>query len=1485
SKSLNKVSVLVVLDLSKVANPLYLLRDEDLFKSKDPQVVSEPEQRLAKKNELKAREILLMALPDKHHLKFNIHKDAKTLMEAIEKRFRGNKETKKVQKTLLKQQYENFSGTSSKSLDQIHDRLQKLISQLEILGETISHEDINLKFLRSLPLEWKTHTLIWRNKANLKEQSLDDFTNESVSAVPSVFAASSKATFSTLPNVDSLSDAVIYSFFASQSNSLQLDNEDLKQIDPDDLEEMEHNEKEAILPGNADHQGTTGIKTLQEELFQQVFDCEELHSHESDKSMPISLENDKYKTGEGYHVVPPLYTRVFLPPKLNLVFNDVAKAIPKQKDPSFVQTSKHVKTPREFVKKVKPTKQAENLKTNNQQSRGHKNTWNKKSCSVCRSFNHLIKDCDYYEKQMGNPQQDLKDKGVIDSGCSRHMTGNISFLSNFKEINRGYVAFRGNPKSGKITGKGIKREFSVAMTLQQNGVAERKNRTLIEAARTMLADLLLPIPFLAEAVNTACYVQNRVLVTKPHNKTPYELLLGRSPSIGFMRPFGCPVTILNTLDPLAKFDEKADERFLVGYSINIKAFRSTCLQDPQNTDADVADVAFDVKENENDVHVSLSESNKIDSKKHDESLKEMIKARVLELVTVVGPNPTNSTNSFNTTSPFDTAVIPNFGIDIKSSFVDPFKYPDDPDMPELEDIVYSDDKEDVGEEADFSNLEINITLLARSMTRMLKEQGGLHQINDEDFYTCMFACFLSQEEPKKVHQARKDSSWIEAMQEELLQFKMQKVWVLVDLPKGKRAIGSKWVFRNKKDERGIVIRNKARPVTQGHTQEEGIDYDEQMDVKSAFLYGTIEEEVYVCQPPRIKDPDYSDKVYKWSKHSMGCIKLLELDVKSASTPIETEKPLLKDPDGEDMDVHIYRPFITAISYELLLFGLTKDAVAKLMMLDDADGLECLLNEEIFAELCISTKRTARNEFSCSMASVVICLATAKVEEEVEVPIAPAPSSPTPASSPPPQDPTSTPHASPPSPTQEQPIETYASSMNKHTQALEIIKLKQRVKKLEKKRRSKFSGLKRLRNVGTSQRVKSFVDTVLGAQEDASKQKGKIEEIDADEDITLVDVETQVDMDAELQGRIDNDNVATKDVNAVEPTVFDDEEVTMTLAQTLIKMKAEKAKLFDEQIAKRLHDEEVEKVAAREKQEKDDLERAQVLQKQYDDKEENIDWNVVAEQVQEKHLDNIRKYQNLKRKPVSIAQARKNMIIYLKNMVGYKMEHFRGMTYDKLKAVEVSCSDSTQKTPTNDPKEMCEEDVQNMLEIVLVSEFKVKALQIKYPIIDWEIHSKGSRTYWKIIRVGGITEAYQSFEDMLKGFDREDLVALWRLMKEKFSTAVPIVDKEKALWVELKRLFEPDEEDVLWKLQRYMHYPITWKLHTNCGVHQVSSTTRRRDMFMLTEKDYSLSSGDITLMLSAKLQVEEDSEMARDLVMKIFMKANQPKSKSLDTSSK
>ncbi|GJS06618.1 hypothetical protein Tco_0363414 [Tanacetum coccineum] len=276
-----------------------------------------------------------------------------------------------------------------------------------------------------------------------------------------------------------------------------------------------------------------------------------------------------------------------------------------------------------------------------------------------------------------------------------------------------------------------------------------------------------------------------------------------------------------------------------------------------------------------------------------------------------------------------------------------------------------------------------------------------------------------------------------------------------------------------------------------------------------------------------------------------------------------------------------------------------------------------------------------------------------------------------------------------------------------------------------------------------------------------------------------------------------------------------------------------------------------------------------------------------------------------------------MMVYLKNMAGYKMNYFKGMSYDqirpifeqeynkvqtlfkkdndvvktkpkrvaeetllqesfkKLRTAQASRSEPIQEQSTEESRELTEEELKKMLEIVPVEEIRVEALNTKYPIIDWEILTEESRKYWKITRVSNITDAYQSFEGMLKGFDREDLDTLWSLVKERFTSAVPTKDMERALWVELKRLYEPDKDDTLWKLQRYMHDPLTWRLYGSCAVHHVSSL-RGHDIYMLTEKDYPLTTTVMGLMLSRGLQVEEDSEMARDLVRKIFIEANRPR---------
>ncbi|GJR47360.1 hypothetical protein Tco_1315463 [Tanacetum coccineum] len=239
------------------------------------------EEKAQRRLELKAISTLLMGILNEHQLKFNSIKDAKSLLQAVEKRFGGNAATKKTQRNLLKQQYENFTASSSEVLDQTFDRLQKLISQLEIHGESISQEDMNQKFLRSLSPEWNTHTIVWRNKPKIDTLSLDDLynnlkiyepevkgtsssstntqnvafvssnstssTNGAVNTAHGATTASTQATAVNSTTIDNLSDAVICAFFASQPNSPQLDNKDLQQINPDDLEEIDLRWQMAML--------------------------------------------------------------------------------------------------------------------------------------------------------------------------------------------------------------------------------------------------------------------------------------------------------------------------------------------------------------------------------------------------------------------------------------------------------------------------------------------------------------------------------------------------------------------------------------------------------------------------------------------------------------------------------------------------------------------------------------------------------------------------------------------------------------------------------------------------------------------------------------------------------------------------------------------------------------------------------------------------------------------------------------------------------------------------------------------------------------------------------------------------------------------------------------------------------------------------------------------------------------------------------------
>ncbi|GJR09867.1 hypothetical protein Tco_0792519 [Tanacetum coccineum] len=287
----------------------------------------------------------------------------------------------------------------------------------------------------------------------------------------------------------------------------------------------------------------------------------------------------------------------------------------------------------------------------------------------------------------------------------------------------------------------------------------------------------------------------------------------------------------------------------------------------------------------------------------------------------------------------------------------------------------------------------------------------------------------------------------------------------------------------------------------------------------------------------------------------------------------------------------------------------------------------------------------------------------------------------------------------------------------------------------------------------------------------------------------------------------------------------------------------------------------------------------------------------------KKIQAAQRYEENRNKPQTMSQQRKTMCTYMKNMAGYKMEQFKGKSFYEIKEMldkvykQVTLfvpmdSGSVQNQPDVEEKELSQEDLQQIMMVVPVEEVYVEALQVKYLIIDWEIYTEDTRKYWKIIRVGNHTEVYQFFDDMLKAFDRDDLVKLWSLVRERFSSTDPTDDKERSLWVELKRLFEPDADysgipEILsvkypivdWESQNLgsvdmedIHIGdekdwtlISWKLYENCGVHSLLLDGTLTCFNMLVEKRYPLIKEMLKKMLNWKLKAEAESTMAFELL--------------------
>ncbi|GKA54799.1 putative ribonuclease H-like domain-containing protein [Tanacetum coccineum] len=1066
-----------------------------------------------RKAELKARSTLLMALPNEHLLKFNSYKDAKTLMQAIENRFGGNVITKKTQKNILKQQYENF----------VESRTERNKPEIE----TLSLDDLfnNLKAYKS---EVKGTSSSTTNSHNVGFLSSSN-TNRAVNTAHGVNTASTQGAANSSTTVENLSDAVIYSFFASQPRIPQLDNKDLQQSNPDDLEEMNLRWNIAMLTMRArrflkntgrkldmdnkerirfDKFHKVGVFQLPQErtlckgylsvrrymamnaerpkqnevqpilllwLILQQFNFICPHSEKSVEARCLVFKKNESVYEEDIKLLKrEIYLRDLniteIKRKLELAikekdevqltvqkFENSSKNLSKLLDRQIMDKCKTGlgynadvcvdRASNDFVdvnesvsKSVveKPTLETNELETSRKENEA-------------LSIEDWVSDSDEENVpkvktvEMFNKPTNLKDKGVIDSGCTRHMTGNRSYLTDEGRNYRGFACLGVIPKGME--------------NLLENGI---------------------------------------------------------KPALSFMRPFGCPVTILNTIDHLGSgpnwlFDIDAltnsmnYKPVVTGNQSNGNASTKACndagkarIEKISGKDYILlpmwpADLLFsqDSKSSPDAGFKPSGEEEKKDAKDPGNESGNPTEGKDSEVPSTEEPrinqekdDNINSTNNINTASDGNitnnvnavSLTVNTAGSEV--NVVDPktsIELPNDPNMPELEDIVYSDDEEDVGVEADINNIDtfmhvspitttrihkdhpieqiigdLNSAPQTRRMTKNVTEHAMFSSVqqrtNHKDFQNSLFACFLSQEAPTKV-------------------------WTLMDLPNGKRAIGTKWVYRNKKYERGIVIKNKARLVAQGYTQEEGIDYDEvfapvarieairlflayasfkdfvvyQMDVKIAFLYGKIEEEVYVCQPPGFEDLDFLNRVYKVEKALYGlhqapkawyetlstylldnrfqrgkidktlfirrvksdillvqvyvddiifgstkkslCTEFEKMmhkkfqmssmgeltfflglqvkqkedgifisqdkyvteilnkfgftDVKTASTPMETQKPLLKDADGEDVNEHLYRSMIGSLMYLTslrpdIMFAYPKDLPFDLVENADSD---------------------------------------------------------------------------------------------------------------------------------------------------------------------------------------------------------------------------------------------------------------------------------------------------------------------------------------------------------------------------------------------------------------------------------------------------------------------------------------------------------------------------------------------------------------------
>nr|GEU88571.1 hypothetical protein [Tanacetum cinerariifolium] len=913
----------------------------------------------------------------------------------------------------------------------------------------------------------------------------------------------------------------------------------------------------------------------------------------------------------------------------------------------------------------------------------------------------------------------------------------ITEIENLKELrvkiircdNRG--EFRNKEMNDFCSRKGIKREFSNAKTPQQNGVAKRRNKTLIEAARTMLADAKLPVTFWAEAANTACT-----------NSTNFS-----------------------GIKEAADQDVKKHVSSL-RYIVLLNWFHEAHLETSTSNAQDACNV--DAPESSRNFNPTATSTNP--PADHIETLAvetliPTVSSPVLTACLNDSPEPSSDTRliSKRVTSQDDTPSLDNILI-LTNRF---------------EDIlgVTTNTDDTNGVEADLGNMEENISASPTPTLRIHKDHPKSKIIGPVD------TPVQTRTKSKEIE----EQSFIATIHQKT----NPNVWSLVDCPKGVIPIGTKWVLKNKNDERRIVIRNKSRLVAQGHTQEEGIDYDKlfahvarikairlflayaslmgftvyQMDLKSAFLYGTIDEEVYVMQPPGFQDPEFPARVYKVEKAMYGLYQALK--AWHQMTPKECHMHAVK------------RIFRYLKGHPKLGLWYPKESPFDLVAYSDSDYGGVIQDRKSTTKGCQFLGRRLIS-WQCKKQTIV---ATSTTEAEY------------------------------------------------------VATLKARVRLLEDREggdiaHSGEDAPIKGRSLDEEEEAAAERSTERGS-DDTKEMVNVLTSLDAAKILTSGGVQVSISLAAEFatanvsiptgSGSIPTASPPGTGVPTGSGMVPTASPIFTTATEStpytrrkgkekMVESDTPKKKKLQEQIdvqVKREFEEEMARDAQRmNEQIARDAEIARIhteeeLQMMIDGLDRNNE--TIAKYLQEyhqfvaqlpigrrielisdlvKYQDNyakLLKFQTQQRKPLLRKQQKDFYMSVLRSHAGWKAKHFKGMTLEEIKEkfdpvwkqmqdfIPIGSKEESERfnrkglrleqdiaKKFKTSEEVPEEKLKEMMELIPVEEVYVEALQVKHLIIDWEVHTEGERSYWKIIRLEGSTTSYQFFVDLLKHFDREDL---------------------------------------------------------------------------------------------------------------------------------